>query len=463
MLHQNILEAVGHTPLVRLNRIAQGYKPLIAAKLEYMNPGGSIKDRIALSMVDAAEREGALKPGGTIIEGTSGNTGMGLALVAAVKGYRAIFTMPDKMSREKIDALRGLGADVVVTPTAVPHEDPRSYHAVAERLSHEVPNAFFPNQYDNPNNPLAHYRTTGPEIWEQTEGKVTHVVVGVGTGGTITGIGRYLKEKNRAIRVVGVDPVGSVFYDYFRTRRLPASNPYKVEGVGQDDIPGNVDFSVIDDIVQVSDRESFLTTRALARQEGIFAGGSSGMAMHGALQAARTCAAGDYMVVLLPDSGSRYLSKIYNDAWMRENQYLDAPVRLTLAQVVAQKPRSMGLIAVRSDATIGAAIELMRTHGISQVPVLASDRESQVLGSLDENHLLELLLKNAEAWHQTVFQFMEPPLGEVPESTPLEEITRRLAGCSAILVRNTDGTLSIITKSDLLFTLFRAERGAEAD
>jgi cystathionine beta-synthase len=463
MLHQNILEAVGHTPLVRLNRIAQGYKPLIAAKLEYMNPGGSIKDRIALSMVDAAEREGALKPGGTIIEGTSGNTGMGLALVAAVKGYRAIFTMPDKMSREKIDALRGLGADVVVTPTAVPHEDPRSYHAVAERLSHEVPNAFFPNQYDNPNNPLAHYRTTGPEIWEQTEGKVTHVVVGVGTGGTITGIGRYLKEKNRAIRVVGVDPVGSVFYDYFRTKRLPASNPYKVEGVGQDDIPGNVDFSVIDDIVQVSDRESFLTTRALARQEGIFAGGSSGMAMHGALQAARTCAAGDYMVVLLPDSGSRYLSKIYNDAWMRENQYLDAPVRLTLAQVVAQKPRSMGLIAVRSDATIGAAIELMRTHGISQVPVLASDRESQVLGSLDENHLLELLLKNAEAWHQTVFQFMEPPLGEVPESTPLEEITRRLAGCSAILVRNTDGTLSIITKSDLLFTLFRAERGAEAD
>jgi cystathionine beta-synthase len=448
---------------VRLNRIAQGYKPLIAAKLEYMNPGGSIKDRIALSMVDAAEREGALKPGGTIIEGTSGNTGMGLALVAAVKGYRAIFTMPDKMSREKIDALRGLGADVVVTPTAVPHEDPRSYHAVAERLSHEVPNAFFPNQYDNPNNPLAHYRTTGPEIWEQTEGKVTHVVVGVGTGGTITGIGRYLKEKNRAIRVVGVDPVGSVFYDYFRTKRLPASNPYKVEGVGQDDIPGNVDFSVIDDIVQVSDRESFLTTRALARQEGIFAGGSSGMAMHGALQAARTCAAGDYMVVLLPDSGSRYLSKIYNDAWMRENQYLDAPVRLTLAQVVAQKPRSMGLIAVRSDATIGAAIELMRTHGISQVPVLASDRESQVLGSLDENHLLELLLKNAEAWHQTVFQFMEPPLGEVPESTPLEEITRRLAGCSAILVRNTDGTLSIITKSDLLFTLFRAERGAEAD
>jgi cystathionine beta-synthase len=461
MLHQNILEAVGDTPLVRLNRIVQGYPPLIAAKLEYMNPGGSVKDRIALSMVEAAERTGKLKPGGTIIEGTSGNTGMGLAMVAAVKGYRAIFTMPDKMSREKIDALRGLGADVVVTPTAVPHHDPRSYHSVAERLSHEVPNAFFPNQYNNPANPLAHYRSTGPEIWEQTEGKVTHVVIGVGTGGTITGIGRYLKEKNRAIRIVGVDPVGSVFFDYFRTKQLPASSPYKVEGVGQDGIPGNVDFSVIDDIVQVSDRDSFLTTRALARQEGIFAGGSSGMAMHGAMQAARRCAAKDYMVVLLPDSGSRYLSKVYNDAWMRENQYLDAPVRLTLAQVVAQKPRSMGLIAVRSDATIGAAIELMRAHGISQVPVLASDQDSQVLGSLDENHLLELLLKNSEAWHQSVLQFMEAPLPEVLEATPLDEITRQLAGSSAVLVRRGDGTLSIVTKSDLLFTLFRAEREGE--
>jgi cystathionine beta-synthase len=458
MLYQNVLEAVGHTPLVRLNRITAGAKPLIAAKLEFVNPGGSIKDRIALSMVEEAERNGKLKPGGTIIEGTSGNTGMGLAMVAAVKGYRAIFTMPDKMSREKIDALRGLGAEVVVTPTAVPHDDPRSYHAVAERLSQEIPNSFFPNQYSNPNNPLSHYHTTGPEIWEQTEGKITHVVIGVGTGGTISGIGRYLKEKNRAIRVLGVDPVGSVFFDYFRTKKLPPTNPYKVEGVGQDDIPGNVDFSVIDDIFQVSDREAFQTTRKLARQEGIFAGGSSGMAVHGALQAARQCAPSDYMVVLLPDSGSRYLSKVYNDAWMRENQYLDAPVQLSLAQVVAQKPSGMRLIAVKSDATIGAAIELMRSHGISQVPVLASDREGQVLGSLDENHLLELLLKNSEAWHQNVLQFMEAPLAEVPETTPLEDLARRLAGCSAVLVRRGDGSASILTKSDLLFTLFHAER-----
>ena len=461
MLYPNVLAAVGHTPLVRLNRIARGLKPLLAAKLEFTNPGGSVKDRIALAMVEEAERSGALKPGGTIIEGTSGNTGMGLAMVAAVKGYKAIFTMPDKMSREKIDALRALGAEVVVTPTAVPHDDPRGYHSVARRLSQEIPNAFFPNQYDNPANPLAHYRSTGPEIWEQTGGKVTHVVIGVGTGGTITGVGRYLKEQNRAIRVIGVDPVGSIFAETFKTGKKPPSNPYKVEGVGQDDMPGNVDFSVIDDILAVSDREAFQATRALARLEGLFAGGSSGMAVHGALQAARACAEGDLMVVILPDSGSRYLSKIFNDAWMQENQYLEPPVRLSLAQVVAQKPRGLGLIAVRSDATIGAAIELMRAHGISQVPVLASDAGGQVLGSLDETHLLELLLKNAEAWHHNVLEFMEAPLPEVPDSTPLEELTRRLTACAAVLVRREDGALTIVTKSDLLFTLFRAERESE--
>ena len=462
MIFDNVLEAVGRTPLVRLHRVNRGLKPLIAAKLEFVNPGGSVKDRIALAMVEEAERSGRLKPGGTLIEGTSGNTGMGLALVAAVKGYSAIFTMPDKMSREKIDALRALGAEVVVTPTAVPHADPRSYHAVAQRLSQEIPNSFFPNQYDNPNNPLAHYRTTGPEIWEQTEGKVTHVVIGVGTGGTITGVGRYLKERNRAIRMIGVDPVGSVFYDYFKSGRIPPTNPYKVEGVGQDDLPGNVDFSMIDDIVAVSDRESFQAARALARQEGLFAGGSSGMALHGALQAARECGEGDTMVVILPDSGSRYLSKIYNDAWMRENQYLDAPVRLSLAQVIAHKPRGLGLIAVRSGATIGSAIELMRAHGISQVPVLPSDGPGQgsdtVLGSLDETHLLELLLQNAEAWHHNVLEFMEAPLPEVPEATPLDELTRMLESCAAVLVRRADGSLSIVTKSDLLFTLFHAER-----
>jgi len=458
MLYPNVLAAVGHTPLVRLNRIARGLKPLLAAKLEFTNPGGSVKDRIALAMVEEAERSGALKPGGTIIEGTSGNTGMGLAMVAAVKGYKAIFTMPDKMSREKIDALRALGAEVVVTPTAVPHEDPRSYHAVAQRLSQDIPNSFFPNQYNNPNNPLAHYRSTGPEIWEQTEGKVTHVVIGVGTGGTITGVGRYLKEKNRAIRIIGVDPVGSIFYEYYKTGIKPQTNPYKVEGVGQDDMPGNMDFSVIDDMFAVNDRDAFLATRALARQEGIFAGGSSGMAIHGALEAARTGSSSDLMVVILPDSGSRYLSKVYNDTWMRENQYLDPPVRLSLAQVMAQKPRSLGLVAVRSDATIGSAIELMRTHGISQVPVLASDNGGQILGSLDETHLLELLLKNSEAWHHKVLEFMEAPLEEVPESTPLEAMTRRLQGCQAVLVRRGDGSLSIVTKSDVLFTLFHAER-----
>ncbi|HEX7926254.1 MAG TPA: cysteine synthase family protein [bacterium] len=256
MIFDSVLQAVGHTPLVRLHRVTHGAKGTVAGKLEFMNPGGSIKDRIGLAMIEDAERKGLLKPGGTIIEGTSGNTGMGLAMVAAVKGYRAIFTMPDKMSQEKIDTRRARGAEVVVTPTAVPHEDPRSYHAVAARLNQEIPNSFFPNQYDNPNNPKAHFDTTGPEIWEQTGGKVTHVVIGVGTGGTVTGIGRYLKQKNRAIKVIGVDPVGSIFYDLFKTGKPPATTPYKVEGVGQDELPENVDFSVIDEMYAVDDKEA---------------------------------------------------------------------------------------------------------------------------------------------------------------------------------------------------------------
>src|SRR5689334_23416391 len=273
MWHDNILEVIGHTPMVRLNRIGRGIRPLLLAKLEYLNPGGSVKDRIGLMMLEAAEREGRIKPGGTIIEGTSGNTGMGLALAAAIKGYKCIFTMPDKMSQEKIDALRALGAEVIVTPTQVDHHDPRSYHSVALRLSREIPNSIYPNQYENPANAQAHYDTTGPEIWQQTEGKVTHVVIGVGTGGTITGVARYLKEKNPSIRVIGADPLGSIFAEMFKTGRKPQVQPYKTEGIGQDELPANVDFSVIDEIHAVSDKDSFLRTRALARSEGIFAGG----------------------------------------------------------------------------------------------------------------------------------------------------------------------------------------------
>src|SRR5262245_35165071 len=313
MWKNNILEVIGNTPMIRLNRVARGIRATMLAKLEFMNPGGSVKDRIGIAMLEAAEQSGLIAPGGTVIEGTSGNTGMGLALAAAVKGYQCIFTMPDKMSQEKIDALRALGAEVIVTPTQVDHHDPRSYHSVAARLSHEIANSIFPNQYENPANSDAHYRTTGPEIWEQTEGKITHVVIGVGTGGTITGVARYLKEKNPNIRVIGADPVGSIFAEMFRTGRKPQVQPYKVEGIGQDEKPGNVDFSVIDEIHAVNDKEHFVKTRLLARYEGIFAGGSAGSALHVALKCAETLSETDIVVIVIPDSGTRYLSKVYND------------------------------------------------------------------------------------------------------------------------------------------------------
>src|SRR5437867_9535822 len=286
MVYENILQVIGHTPMVRLNRIGRGIRPMLLAKLEYLNPGGSVKDRIGITMLEAAEKEGKIKPGGTIIEGTSGNTGMGLALAAAIKGYQCIFTMPDKMSQEKIDALRALGAEVIVTPTQVEHNDPRSYHSVALRLSREIPNSIFPNQYENPANAQAHYETTGPEIWEQTEGKVTHVVIGVGTGGTITGVARFLKEKNPNVRIIGADPLGAIVAEMFKTGRKPQVPPYKTEGSGQDELPGNVDFSVIDEIYAVSDKDAFVLTRQLARYEGIFAGGSAGAALYAALKCA---------------------------------------------------------------------------------------------------------------------------------------------------------------------------------
>jgi len=461
MLYANVLEAVGNTPLVRLNRINRGLQPLMAVKLEFSNPGGSVKDRIALEMIEDAERKGLLQPGGTIIEGTSGNTGMGLAMVAAVKGYNCIFTMPDKMSQEKIDALRGLGAEVIVTPTAVPHDDPRSYHQVALRLSREIPNSVFPNQYDNPANPSSHYRTTAPEIWEQSDGMVTHVVVGVGTGGTATGVGRYFKEHHPQVKIIGVDPVGSIYYQLYKTGKQPETFPYKVEGVGQDELPKNVDFSVMDEILLVDDKESFNVTRKLARLEGIFSGGSSGMALAAALKYALNLAQSDYVVIILPDSGSKYLSKIYNDNWMKENQFLDPPVQLSTREILAEKGRDHAqLISVSSDATIGQSIELMRSHGISQVPVIA---EGQCLGRLDEAHLLQLLLTNAEAWNHNALEFMDEPFPEIAENTPLAELAELLGGKEqAVMVRRGDASLSILTKSDLIFTLFRAEKASQS-
>jgi cystathionine beta-synthase len=453
MWHNNILEAIGNTPLVRLNRMARGLRATILAKLEYLNPGGSVKDRIGVTMLEAAEREGKIKPGGTVIEGTSGNTGMGLALAAAIKGYQCIFTMPDKMSQEKIDALRALGAEVIVTPTQVDHHDPRSYHSVALRLSREIPNSIFPNQYDNPANTLAHYQTTGPEIWQQTDGKVTHVVIGIGTGGTISGVARYLKEKNRNVRIIGADPQGSIFAEMFRTGRKPQSQPYKVEGIGQDEKPVNVDFSVIDEVHTVGDKDAFLRTRALARSEGIFAGGSAGAAVHVALKCAETLSENDLMVVIIPDSGTRYLSKIYNENWMRDNQFLEPRVDVRASQVVREKARrTEKIVSIPLGVTVEQAVNLMREHDISQIPIIEG---GEVVGSLSEARILEILIQNPDAKRKPVAEYMERPFPVISEDSSLAEITKAVGHeTTAILVKQASG-YDIITKSDLIYFLTR--------
>ncbi len=464
MWHENILGTIGNTPLVRINRLAAGLPCTVLGKLEYFNPMASVKDRIGIAMVEDAERRGVLKPGGTIIEGTSGNTGAGLALAAIARGYRCIFTTTDKQSQEKIDVLRALGAEVMVCPTNVAPDDPRSYYSVARRLAREIPNSVYLNQYDNPSNTEAHYRTTGPELWQQTEGRITHFVAGAGTGGTISGAARYLKEHNPALRVVGVDPYGSVYYKYFHTGVFDHDEiyPYLTEGVGEDILAKNMDFGIVDDYVRVTDKASMQITRRLAREEGLFVGQSCGMAMAGALEwlgeHRDDLSEHDVVVVLLPDSGFRYLRKTYNDDWMRNHGFLEQRPGLTVEQVLSAPRRRPGaIVAVTPADTLGEAIQRMAEHDISQLPVL---EDGQVVGSLTETVILNRLIENPEARGQQVREIMHEPFPVVPRSLDLDHLSTYLEqGAGAVLVETEVGhSYQIITKSDLISALAGAGR-----
>jgi cystathionine beta-synthase len=448
---ETILDLVGNTPLVRLHKVTAGVKPTILAKLEELNPGGSVKDRIGLTMVEDAERSGKLRPGGTIIEPTSGNTGHGLAMVAAIKGYKMIFVMPDKMSAEKISLLRAYGAEVVVCPTNVERESPQSYYSVADRLSREVPGAFQPNQYFNPRNPEAHYATTGPEIWEQTEGRVAVFVAGMGTGGTISGVAKYLKERKPSVHIVGADPEGSLYSG-------PIA-PYKVEGVGEDFIPGTMDIDIVDQIVQVSDKESFMAARRLAREEGILVGGSSGLALHAALVVAREREAGDVIVVLFPDTGRNYLSKFFNDEWMRQNGYLARLGAVRIQEVLDSHPKGLPqLVTVEAKKSVGEAIDLMQRYGISQLPVVEESNGRGVVGTLQERSLLDRVYRDPAVVTTAVSAAMDPPMSQVAVDSSLDDAFEPLLrGEQAVLVVQNEQPVAVITRADLLE--FVAHRG----
>ncbi len=449
MWHSSLLDLIGNTPLVQLNNTTEGLAPTILAKVEYFNPGGSVKDRIGIKMIDAAEAAGILEPGGTIIEATSGNTGLGLAIVAALRSYRCIFTIPDKQSREKVSLLKAFGAEVLVCPTAVSPQDSQSYYSVAQRLSEEIPNSFYPNQHYNPNNPQAHYETTGPEIWEQTEGKITHFVCGLGTGGTVTGVGRYLKEQNPDIQVIGVDPVGSLYLEYFNTGKLGEAQTYKVEGIGEDIIPGTIDFQYIDEVIPVSDKESFLAARQLCREEGIFSGGSAGSAIAAAFKVARSAGEDAVMVVLLPDHGSRYLSKVFNDEWMRENQFLEPRMGLKARDLVTQKETNT-LRTISAQATAAEALSMIKRYEISQIPVT---RETRMVGSIREDQLIDLLMRQENLDQIQIQDVMADPLPVLTGDTSVERIRQHFqTGAPAVLVE-TGNSFDIVTKFDLIHTL----------
>ncbi len=445
----SILQAIGGTPLVRLGRVTRGIRTPVLAKAEQLNPGGSVKDRIGLAIIEAAERSGALRPGGVIVEGTSGNTGVALAIAAAIKGYRCIFTIPDKMSGEKIRLLRAFGAEVVVVPTAVPPDHPEYYIQKAKAIVAATPGAVLADQHFNPVNPEAHYRTTGPEIWEQSGGAVTHFVCSPGTGGTVSGVGRYLKEQNPKIRVVAPDPAGSIYAAYAASHRKGEGFPYKVEGIGGDKIPTSLDFAVVDQWVTVSDREAFRMARRLTREEGLFVGGSSGMNVHAALDLARRLEDPAALVVtVLCDTGERYLSKLYDDAWMRENQMDDAqPV--TVEALMAERPAGIPpLVAVAPSASVRQALNLMSTYGISQVPVVAGD---DCVGSLTEGPVIARALEDARLLERAVSEVMQPPFPVVEAAFPIERLNTLLSHeTQAALVRRAGRLAGIVTRYDVL-------------
>ncbi|RMG23987.1 MAG: pyridoxal-phosphate dependent enzyme [Bacteroidetes bacterium] len=454
MYYNNIIETAGNTPLVKLNLVASHIKATVLVKVEYFNPGQSIKDRIAIQMIEEAEKAGKLKPGGTIVEGTSGNTGMGLALVAAVKGYRCIFTVADKQSQEKIDILRAVGAEVIVCPTNVEPEDPRSYYSVAKRLSQEIPNAVYLNQYDNPGNTAAHLRTTGPEIWEQTEGKVTHFAAGMGTCGTICGVSSYLKSQNANIQTIGIDTYGSIFKKLHETGIIDEKEiyPYLTEGIGEDILPANCNMEVIDHIIKVSDKDAALMTRKLARLEGLFVGWSCGSAVHGALEYAQQhLNKDDLMVIILPDHGTRYLGKVYNDSWMSNHNFLDQETMLNAQQIIHRKQSPTKLITLQADQPLGEAIQIMREQVLSQIPVMEN---GEIIGSLHESRLLNILLDDPTLKQAPVRQAMSDPLPFVLPGTRIEVISKLINKENpAVLVKSEEGALDIITQYDLINVL----------
>lgn len=447
MWYNNILETIGNTPMVQLNKVTKDIKATVLAKIETTNPGNSIKDRMALKMIEDAEKSGKLKPGGTIIEGTSGNTGMGLAIAAVIKGYKCIFTSTDKQSKEKFDALRAFGAEVIVCPTNVDPEDPRSYYSVSSRLEREVPNSWKPNQYDNLSNTEAHYEQTGPEIWEQTEGKITHLVVGVGTGGTISGTAKYLKEKNPAIQVLGIDTYGSVFKKYKETGILDKNEiyPYITEGIGEDFLPKNVDFSLIDHFEKVTDKDAALMTREIARKEGIFAGNSTGSAVAGVLQMKDRFKAGDIVVIIFPDHGSRYMGKMYNDDWLRDRGFLKDE-KLTARHIIERKENQQ-IVTIDCEKTVLEAINTIKSLNISQIPVT---QKGMVIGKITESDILNSLIENPSIKSQPLKNITTSPFPFVDLNTSIDNISAMINKDNIAVLVETNGQIEIITQYDII-------------